>query len=111
MKVCLAGLGFGPDHVHLFVNLRPSMSPAKIIGLLKGYSGRLLFALAEVKLAKYYWLPKGKRNLWGTGKFFASVGHITLEKAKSYLENQETHHAKSYVVNPHPLGLGSFKFN
>jgi len=98
------------DHVHLLVHLRPSMSPAKTIGLLKGYSGRLLFALAEGKLAKYYWLPKGQRSLCGTGKFFASVGHITLEKAKSYLENQETHHAKrELLMNPHPLWLGSFK--
>ena len=82
------------NHVHLLVHLRPSMSPAKAIGLIKGYSSWLLFALAEAKLKRYYWKPKGKRSLWGDGKFFASVGHITLEKAKAYVENQRVHHAK-----------------
>jgi putative transposase len=84
-----------PDHVHLLVHLRPSMDPAKAVMLLKGYSSRLLFLLAENKLRKYYWAPKGKRSLWGDGKFVASVGHITLEKAKEYLERQKAHHANS----------------
>ncbi len=81
------------DHVHLLVHLRPSMSPAEAVGKIKGYSGRLLFKLAEHKLRFYYWRPEKRRSLWGDGKFFASVGHITLEKAKEYLANQETHHA------------------
>src|SRR3989338_304412 len=83
-----------PEHVHLLVHLRPNMSPSHAVGLIKGYSSRLLFLLAERKLRKGYWLPKGKRSLWGDGKFAASVGHITLEKAKKYVENQRAHHAK-----------------
>ena len=83
-----------PDHVHLLVNLRPSMSPAEAVRLIKGYSSRLLFLLAERKLKCFYWKPLRRRSLWGEGKFFASVGHITLEKAKAYGENQRGQHAK-----------------
>jgi putative transposase len=95
-----------PEHVHLLVHLRPSMDPAKAVQLLKGYSSRLLFLLAEQKLRHFYWSQATKRSLWGDGKFAASVGHITLEKAKAYIEAQKAHHAKNIPLNPHPLGLG-----
>lgn len=84
-----------PDHVHLLVYLRPSMSPAEAVRLIKGYSSRLLFLVAEQKLKRFYWNPPSQRSLWGDGKFMASVGHITLEKAKKYVENQKAHHAKN----------------
>ena len=99
-----------PDHVHLLVYLKPTMSPSKAVGLIKGYSSRLLFALEADRLRKHYWSTKN-RSLWGDGKFMASVGHITLEKAKAYIENQEAHHAKTNQFhqrrNPRPLGWGA----
>lgn len=67
----------------------------------------LLILLEKERLSKWYF-DKGERSLWGDGKFMGSVGHITLEKAKEYLENQGTHHAKK---NPHPLGLGSINLS
>ena len=99
-----------PDHVHLLVYLKPTMSPSRAVGLIKGYSSRLLFALEADRLRKHYWSTKN-RSLWGDGKFMASVGHITLEKAKAYIENQEAHHAKTNQLNqrrnPRPLGWGA----
>lgn len=53
-----------PDHVHLLVHLRPSIAPSVAVGLIKGYSSRLLFLLAEKKLKRHYWQPSGKRSLW-----------------------------------------------
>lgn len=35
------------DHVHVIVKLRPSMSPAKAVQLLKGYSAFLLFCFSR----------------------------------------------------------------
>ncbi len=98
------------EHVHVLVHLRPSMSPAEVVRLMKGYSSRLLFLAKEEKLKKFYWVPKTKRSLWGDGKFIASVGHITLEKAKEYVERQGAYHAKYFYENPHPLGLGCFNY-
>jgi putative transposase len=95
-----------PDHVHVLARLRPSMSPAKAVNLLKGYTSRLMFLAEPEKLEVFYYKPLEMRSLWGDGKFMASVGHITLEKAKEYMKKQEAHHANNPNGNPHPLGLG-----
>ena len=92
-----------PDHVHTLLWLRPSMSASKAMNLIKGYTSRLMWILAEESLGKWY-LSSKDRSLWSDGKFYGSVGHITLEKAKEYLENQKAHHAKAPVKNPYPLG-------
>lgn len=92
------------DHVHVIAKLRPSMSPARAVQLLKGYSARMLFKTEELPLKSFYWRKSGKRSLWGDGKFFASVGYITLETAKEYVQNHETHDAQNR--NPHHLWLG-----
>jgi putative transposase len=84
-----------PDHVHLLVHLRPSMSPAEAVCLIKGYTSTLMFRIAEDKLKPYSWAVKGHRSLWGDGKFASSVGHITLEKAKRYVSTHKAHHAQS----------------
>jgi len=94
------------DHVHVIVHLRPSLSPAKAINLMKGYTSRVMFLAEPEKLKKFYYKPQRRRSLWGDGKFMASVGHITLEKAKEYMEKQEAHHAKISNWNPHHLWLG-----
>ena len=100
-----------PDHVHALVALRPSMSPSYALQIMKGYTSRMLYLLEEERLSSWYFSNGKQRSLWGDGKFMGSVGHITLEKAKEYLEKQEVHHAKANLRNPHPLGLGSIKFN
>ena len=76
------------DHVHIVCSMPLTMTPAKALHLLKGYSARLLFALVPDFRKRY---PRG--SIWSPGKFAASVGHITLEKAKAYLE---AHHAKAF---------------
>lgn len=95
------------DHVHAVVSLRPSISPARATHLMKGYSSRLLFLAAEKKLLKFYWNDQRYHSVWGAGKFMASVGHITLEKAKEYVRS---HHAKviaSYTGIPTIYGWGA----
>ena len=99
-----------PDHIHALVALRPSMSPSFALQAMKGYTSRMLFLIEGERLARWYFDSGKEHSLWGDGKFIGSVGHITLEKAKEYLEQQETHHAKNNLLNPHPLGLGSINF-
>ncbi len=100
-----------PDHVHLLVHLRPSMSPSKAVGLIKGYSSRFMFLAAEQKLNRCYWKSHKHRSLWGAGKFIASVGHITLGKAKEYIERQEAHHAKRLLLESPPFRVGERQIN
>jgi putative transposase len=84
------------DHVHVIVTLPLMMSPSKAAMLLKGLSARIIFLLLPHVRRLYR-----KGHLWSPGKFMASVGYITLDKAKKYLEE---HHAKQchFLINRNP---------
>jgi putative transposase len=81
-----------PEHVHMIVEIPLTKTPIDAIRDLKSLSARIVFALIP-KLGYRY----PKRILWSKGKFAISVGNITLEKAKEYVKNQETHHAKALL--------------
>ncbi len=70
------------DHVHVLVSIPLTMAPTHSLNLVKGYVSHCMFILCP-DLVKIY--PRG--HLWSHGKFAGSVGHITLEKAMTYLEN------------------------
>lgn len=93
-KITLEELEIQPNHIHLLVKLRHNMIPSKAVMLMKGYTSRLLWMLEPERLKVFYW-NTDKKYLWSKGKFMGSVGHITLEKAKEYLESQWVHHAKT----------------
>ncbi len=77
------------DNVHMIVSLPRTMSPSNALNLIKGFSAFILLKSLP-NLRKRY----KKGNLWSQGKFMASVGHITLENAKKYLQD---HHAKKVI--------------
>lgn len=77
------------DHVHVIASLPLTMTPTDATNKLKGFTSRAIF-LHHPQLRLLY----KKGHFWSPGKFIGSVGHITLEKAKQYLE---THHAKSFT--------------
>jgi putative transposase len=69
------------DHVHLRLSCPPDLSPSKIVQYLKGRSSRLLQdEFPELK--QRYW----GQHLWGRGYFCATVGAITEEMIKEYIE-------------------------
>ncbi len=74
------------DHVHLLISCPPGLSPAKIVQYLKGRSSRLLQEEFP-HLAKRYW----GQHLWGRGHFCATVGAVTEEMTKEYVENQQVY--------------------
>ena len=92
-RITLEELEIQPDHIHVLVRLRHDMGPSRAVRLMKGYTSRMLWMLEPERLRNYYW-DASKQHLWSKGKFMGSVGHITLEKAKEYLQKQEAHHAK-----------------
>ena len=92
-KIAIDELEIQANHVHILVKLKHDMDPSRAIKLIKGYTSFMLWKLEPKKLREFYW-NTNKRHLWSKGKFMGSVGHITLEKAKEYLQTQETHHAK-----------------
>jgi len=72
------------DHVHLLVSCPPALSPAKIIQYIKGVSSRKLQEEFP-HLHKRYW----GQHLWARGYFCATVGTVTQEQIRQYIENHE----------------------
>jgi len=75
----------GSDHVHLLLSCPPSLAPSKILQYLKGRSSRLLQEHFP-ELKKKYW----GQHLWGRGYFCATVGSVTEETIRRYIEDQGT---------------------
>lgn len=63
----------------------PQLEPSKIAQYLKGRSSRLL-QKEFPHLKKRYW----GQHLWARGYFCATVGTITDQIIRDYIENQQT---------------------
>ncbi len=71
-----------PDHVHLFVKAAPTDSPHWIVQQLKGYSSRMM-------REEFPDLKRRLPSLWTRSYFCGSVGHISEESVKKYIEDQK----------------------
>ena len=72
------------DHIHILVSCPPTLSPAKVAQYVKGTSSRKLQEEFP-HLKKRYW----GQHLWARGYFCASVGTVTQEQIKEYIEKHE----------------------
>ena len=73
-----------PDHVHLFIGLRPTMSISAIVRDVKNNSSNFINDHGFVK-GKFSWQS-------GYGAF--SYSHSHIERVYNYILNQEAHHKK-----------------
>lgn len=74
----------GKEHVHLLVSCPPNIAPSKWLQYLKGRSSKML--QEEFKeLRQRYW----GQHLWAPGYFCRTVGAVTEEMIKEYIENQD----------------------
>ena len=88
MKIQIAAIECGPDHLHLFVKNWKNWAVKILACQLKSYSSRMMrkghFALFSDKL----W---GKK-FWSAGYFHRTVGAVTAETVKRYIaEGQKKH--------------------
>jgi len=70
------------DHIHLLLDVNPDRGISKIIGEIKGYTSKILrkeFSELTTKLP----------CLWTRSKFISTVGSVSLEVVKKYIENQK----------------------
>lgn len=74
----------GKDHVHMLLSCPADIAPSKLIQYLKGRSSHLIQEEFP-ELKKRYW----GQHLWARGYFCATVGSVTEETIKSYIENQD----------------------
>lgn len=82
MNVTIIKGTIGKEHIHLLISCQPSLSVSKIVQQLKGKSSRTL-QMEFKELKKRYW----GQHLWGSGYFSRSVGIVTKEIIKDYIEN------------------------
>ena len=68
-----------PDHVHLFISCPPDYSIRKLFRVLKG--GSSYFIRKEYPSLKKY------PHLWNRGTMYRSVGSVTSETVRHYIEN------------------------
>jgi putative transposase len=71
-----------PDHVHMIIDVNPKMGIFSVISKIKGYTSRIL--RQEFPIIK-----KRIPTLWTHSMFISSVGSVTLEVVKKYIEEQK----------------------
>lgn len=71
-----------PDHVHIFIKTKPTLAPHYIVQQLKGYTSRVLRKEFKELRTK---LP----TLWTRSYYCESIGHISEETVKKYIEDQK----------------------
>ena len=74
------------DHVHIFVEVPPTITISFCLQILKGGSARIFFKKCT-RWKAYFKYGHKKAHLWSPGKFFRSVGNVTAEVVESYIKN------------------------
>ncbi len=71
-----------PDNVHLILDVNPKKGIFTIVNHIKGYTSH--------ELRKEFPVLKSRLPiLWTQSKFISSVGAVTLEVVKKYIEEQK----------------------
>ena len=74
------------DHVHMLIQIQPSISVSKVVNQLKGGSSRTL-RKEFPELEEFLWGD----SFWATGYFAESVGSTSFTQVTKYIkENQES---------------------
>jgi len=71
-----------PDHVHLLVGCDPQFGIHRLVKLLKGYSSHAM-------RAEFPALKRRLPSLWTNSYYCATVGGVTLETLRRYVESQK----------------------
>ena len=71
-----------PDHVHLLLDVNPRIGIYKVVNAIKGYSSHIL-------REEFPELKRRLPTLWTHSKFISSVGSVSLDVVKRYIESQK----------------------
>ena len=71
-----------PDHVHLLLDVDPRVGIDAVVRKIKGYTAYRI-------LQEYRWMKHRLPSLWTRSRFIATVGAVSLETVKRYLEEQK----------------------
>lgn len=82
MKIEILAIECDKDHIHMFLNCLPTLSPADIMQKIKGVTSKILREEFQ-ELSK---MP----SLWTRSYFVSTAGNVCSETIKKYVENQKT---------------------
>ena len=71
-----------PDHVHLCVSIPPKLSVSQFMGYLRGKSALMIYDKHPELGSKY------NKSFWARGYYVATIGNITEEAIKKYIQEQ-----------------------
>ena len=83
-KQKLIAINSMPNHVHIFVGMKPSIALSDLVRDIKNNSSAFINGKKWVR---------GKFN-WQEGFGAFSYGHSQIDRVVKYIQNQEKHHAK-----------------
>ena len=72
-----------PDHVHLLLDIDPTVGVNKIVSKIKGFTAHYL-------TREFPELKRKLPTLWTRSKFIATVGSVSLELVKQYIQEQKS---------------------
>ncbi len=88
LGIVIFALEFGPDHVHLFVGGCKNYAVPLLAQHFKGYSAWKM----RQDFASYLQSFNQGASFWSDGYFYESVGRVTSETVKFYIERQQRKH-------------------
>ncbi|MFD2681923.1 IS200/IS605 family transposase [Bacillus seohaeanensis] len=81
LEINVVALECDKDHAHMFLNAPPTLSPANIMERIKGVTSKQL----REEFPHLQHLP----SLWTLSYFVSTVGNVSSETIKQYIENQK----------------------
>ena len=90
-----------PDHIHIFIGMRPTQSISDLMQDIKGSSSKWINEKKFLKV-KFEWQE-------GYGAF--SYGQSQLSRIVKYIDNQEIHHKKTTFLDEYITFLEKFEID
>jgi putative transposase len=85
-RCTLLEFGGEDDHVHLLADIHPALNISTLINNLKSASSKRLRREFASHIRKFYWKPV----FWHRAYYAGSVGNVTRDAIKRYVEQQGT---------------------
>lgn len=82
LDIVIIAMQFDKDHVHLFLNTLPILSPADIMAKIKGVTSK--------RLREEFSHPAHFPSLWTRSYFISTAGNVSSEIIQHYVESQKT---------------------
>ena len=73
------------DHIHYMIETEPTISISKVDNLIKSYRTYHIWKKHTEYLKEHFWK---EHTFWTDGYFACSVGNVSEEILKQYIENQ-----------------------